>query len=160
VGHEPGWIPADGLENGVSVPWRYTKMAMPTILMIGLNAPQAGGASLSHRSDAPRKIGAGHHDRDQTMKNTAFVIAAAIALSASASGAGAMNLGSLSRQSPIAASLELAAMADPAVCSDATCGLAARQPAAVAPVMHLIFASLGGLVEKARLQVANAAARG
>jgi hypothetical protein len=129
-------------------------MRLRAILTIGLNGHQAGRGIVSHRSDAQTKTGADNYDRDQTMKKIAFVIAAVAAISTSASTASAMNLGSLSRQSPVSATLELAAIADPAVCTDATCGLAASHPASVAPVIHMIFASVGGLVEKARFQFA------
>jgi hypothetical protein len=75
-------------------------------------------------------------------------------ISAFASNVEAMNLGSLSRQSPIPVVTEFASVADPAVCRDLTCGLEGREINDIVPVIHIIFASVSGFVAKARLQLA------
>lgn len=79
------------------------------------------------------------------MKTIAFAFTAAIAIASLASTAGAMTLGSLSRQGPALVTAELA-MADPAVCRDLTCGVERGRGANLSPVIHIVFASIGGLV--------------
>lgn len=82
------------------------------------------------------------------MKKSVFAFAAAIAIIsfAAVSPAGAMNIGSLSRQHPVVPAAELAALADPAVCLDLSCGVAGKSAADYSPVLHIVFASVGGFL--------------
>jgi hypothetical protein len=79
------------------------------------------------------------------MKKIAFAIAASLLVSSFAvSTAEAMNLGSLSRERPVIASVELTTSSIPHACG--TCGVGRQQSAAVAPSLHIIFISIGGFV--------------
>lgn len=94
------------------------------------------------------------------MKNTAFACVAAIAVSVFASTAGAMNLGSLSRESPVIDVIDLAPVAEPAICRDLTCGARSRKAPDVTPALHVIFTSAGDHIQKTRFQLITAASAG
>jgi hypothetical protein len=86
-------------------------------------------------------------DRDWTMKTLVYAFAAAIAIGAfNASTVEAMTLGSLSRAQPRIASAKIATLAFPAVCHDPACGVRSRKTVDVAPVAHVILASISGFV--------------
>jgi len=92
------------------------------------------------------------------MKTLAF--AAAIAINVlNVSTAEAMSLGSLSRPQPQIASAGIATLAFPAVCHDPACGVRDRKTVDVAPVAHIMLASIGGFV-RSYLHFAAAAAAG
>jgi len=103
------------------------------------------------------------------MKKIAFAFAAVLSISTfGVSTADAMNIGSLSRQRPLADSAELTTSSIPAICHDRACGVGNRGAADFTPVVHMIFASISGLVrshldfafagsEQARVQLISTA---
>jgi hypothetical protein len=93
------------------------------------------------------------------MKKLAYAFIAATTISSlGISTAGAMTLGSLSREHQVIAGAELTTSSIPHGCGDFTCGAGRRKSAEVSPAVRLIFISIGSFV-RSHIDIALEASR-